>query len=114
MSLIYVGRNTYFGNPVIRGKKCPVCKKVHKEDGETLPCYEKYLRARLSGIPARQNWGKALASTISWMPNTEHFQENFDLLKHYVQKGDQLACPGCKRGSPTCHARILEKLMKEE
>lgn len=49
---VYIGRagkgqDGYFGNPVRIGYKCPVCSSVHSSGGDTLPCYEKYLRDRL-------------------------------------------------------------------
>ena len=45
---VYIGRPGkgevgYFGNPIVVGKECPICGEIHQR-GETLKCYEKYLR----------------------------------------------------------------------
>lgn len=32
-----------FGNPVVKGRSCLVCHKVHEKNGDTLPCYKKWL-----------------------------------------------------------------------
>lgn len=50
---VYIGRagkgfDGYFGNPCKVGVDCPVCKNIHKEGSETLPCYERYLYSRLA------------------------------------------------------------------
>lgn len=49
---VYIGRagkgmDGYFGNPVAVGKTCIVCGKTHVGGGETLPCYEVWLKRRL-------------------------------------------------------------------
>lgn len=46
---VYIGRpgrghDGYFGNPIVKGRECPVCGETHTTAGSTLPCYEKYLR----------------------------------------------------------------------
>lgn len=41
------GQDGYFGNPVKRGQPCPVCGKIHHDNGSTLPCYREYLLNRL-------------------------------------------------------------------
>lgn len=55
--IVYVGRETGrfvgkkfigwnaspLGNPIRRGRECPVCKGTHKTDVSTLPCYSKHL-----------------------------------------------------------------------
>lgn len=50
---VYIGRegheeDGYFGNPVVKGKKCPVCNGKHEKPGDTLPCYKKYLWKRVN------------------------------------------------------------------
>jgi len=42
------GRSGYFGNPVIIGKKCPVCCEVHRNGGSTLPCYTECFNRRMA------------------------------------------------------------------
>lgn len=49
---VYIGRaghgeDGYFGNPVVPGKRCPVCRRVHQARGETLPCFEVWARQRV-------------------------------------------------------------------
>lgn len=56
---VYIGRNSrgqvsstpgqhgYFGNPCVKGERCPECGVVHQAPAQTLPCYERYLRLRL-------------------------------------------------------------------
>jgi len=49
---VYIGRSgrgafSVLGNPVIRGDLCPVCGQVHDYRGDTLPCFERYARARM-------------------------------------------------------------------
>jgi len=78
-----VGRTTPFGNPVRIGATCPICSHVHTTAGSTIPCYTKYLDARLSTDPSFVT----LVLSLS---------------------GHRLWCPGCGTTSPTCHARVLE------
>lgn len=59
---VYIGRpgkgeTGDFGNPVVKGRPCPLCGGVHCTAGETLPCFEKYARARLASDPA---WADAV------------------------------------------------------
>ena len=50
----YIGRagkyapQAIFGNPIVKGQRCRVCGRTHLDGGSTLPCYEIYLRSRLS------------------------------------------------------------------
>jgi hypothetical protein len=41
-----------FGNPVKAGEPCPVCGLVHREPGDTLPCYRKWLAEKIASDPA--------------------------------------------------------------
>lgn len=41
------GKRGWLGNPVVRGKPCPVCGETHNKRGSTLGCYAEYLAARL-------------------------------------------------------------------
>lgn len=45
------GRDGYLGNPVVRGRKCPVCEAIHKDPGDTLNCYSKYAAGRVKTDP---------------------------------------------------------------
>jgi len=50
---VYIGRagrgqDGYFGNPVAMGRKCPVCRSVHRSGGSTLPCYKQWFANRLA------------------------------------------------------------------
>lgn len=52
---VYVGRpgkgqEGYFGNPIRVGEDCFVCGNVHGK-GETLGCFEAYVRQRLAVDP---------------------------------------------------------------
>lgn len=47
---VYIGRTNHkeglsgeWGNPIVKGQKCPECGKVHTEPGDTLKCYERQL-----------------------------------------------------------------------
>lgn len=42
-----IGEKGWLGNPVVKGKVCPVCSLTHAKNGDTLPCYESYLTSRL-------------------------------------------------------------------
>ena len=46
---VYIGRGGTLdlGNPIARGRDCPVCGMVHHDNGSTLPCYKQYLSDRL-------------------------------------------------------------------
>jgi len=49
---VYIGRagrgkEGYFGNPILKNKRCPLCNEVHVENGSTLNCYKKYLEIRI-------------------------------------------------------------------
>ena len=53
---VYIGRRGhgeegYFGNPVMLYQDCPVCKDIHTDRGDTLPCYAKYHYSRLRTDP---------------------------------------------------------------
>jgi hypothetical protein len=85
---VYIGRrgkgnDGYFGNPVIIGRKCPVCSKIHDDGGATLPCYEQYVRSRINTDPEFRSRVKAL-------------------------KGKTLGC-FCK--PKPCHGDILKKII---
>ncbi len=50
---VYIGRPGKgqagtLGNPVRIGYKCPECSEVHSDGGNTLPCYERWLRRRIT------------------------------------------------------------------
>lgn len=50
---IYIGRaghgqDGYFGNPIIRGKNCKICNRIHEKPGDTLECYNLYLSDRIA------------------------------------------------------------------
>lgn len=56
---VYIGRagkglKGTFGNPVVVGKLCPVCRSVHSTAGSTLQCYEADLVARMVRDPGFQ------------------------------------------------------------
>lgn len=45
-SYVYCGREGKgfagtWGNPIEKGKVCPVCDNIHKSPGDTLPCFKK-------------------------------------------------------------------------
>jgi hypothetical protein len=49
---VYIGRagrggKGFFGNPILRNKKCRLCNELHVEQGSTLSCYKRYLDRRL-------------------------------------------------------------------
>ena len=54
----------YFGNPVIRGQKCPICDGIHKDGGSTLQCYEVWLRNRIFIDPVYRESVKKLEGKI--------------------------------------------------
>lgn len=83
---VYIGRSGkgqdgYFGNPISKGKACPVCNKIHPDNGSTLSCYEEYLIFRINHDP--------------------EFKERVKNLQ-----GEILGC-FCKPGP--CHGDILAK-----
>lgn len=49
---VYVGRqgnghDGYYGNPIRRFMKCPVCRGSHSKPGGTVSCFEELARDRL-------------------------------------------------------------------
>lgn len=44
----YIGRPSPFGNPIIIGEVCPICRKTHNTAGSTLGCYRKYFINKVS------------------------------------------------------------------
>ena len=53
---IYIGRagcgqDGYFGNPVIKGIVCPICKEIHHTPKSTLPCFKMYFLNRVETDP---------------------------------------------------------------
>lgn len=49
---VYIGRagrgqSGEFGNPIARGRTCPVCGEVHYDAGSTLVCFKKYFLKRI-------------------------------------------------------------------
>ena len=49
---VYIGRagkgkSGYFGNPILKGKRCLYCGMIHDESGTTLDCYRDYLNKRI-------------------------------------------------------------------
>lgn len=45
------GRDGFWGNPIVKGELCPVCDQIHKEPGETVPCFRKVFEWRLLNDP---------------------------------------------------------------
>ena len=87
---VYIGRPgkgafSVLGNPVIRGDLCPVCGQTHEYRGDTLPCFERYARAR---IEKDSGYREAILALT----------------------GQVLGC-FCKPGP--CHGDILIKLWRE-
>lgn len=53
---VYIGRagqgqDGYFGNPVVLGRPCPVCREVHNFRGGAVACFEVYARRRILRDP---------------------------------------------------------------
>lgn len=49
---VYIGRpgkgqDGYFGNPIIVGEKCFICEQTHTSAGETVECFDVYMRYRI-------------------------------------------------------------------
>jgi hypothetical protein len=91
---VYIGRpgkglSGLFGNPISVGKKCPVCGKVHTGPGDTLPCFEDWLRLHMGMVPA--------------------FHEAVLGLR-----GKILVCFCKDRPSKPCHGDIYVKVLTEE
>lgn len=55
-----LGSNGVYGNPVIPGRVCPVCGDVHAAPGQTLPCFTRYLRDRMTRDPVFRTQVEAL------------------------------------------------------
>ena len=89
---VYIGRPKYgeegkgeWGNPIVRGRQCPLCSQTHPDAGSTLPCYRKYL------------WG------LLKDPKT--------LSRFLELRGQILGC-FCKPGP--CHGDIMKELLDYE
>lgn len=74
----------FFGNPIRLNHECQECKQVHRNTGDTLACYEKYLRRRLY--------------------IDSYFRERVEGLK-----GKRLLCFCKKRGDEPCHGDVLAR-----
>jgi hypothetical protein len=79
-----IGKHGWLGNPIKINEECIICKKIHKESGETLPCYEKYLKFRL---------------------NDDTFKKEFIKLKG--------KCLGCFCKPKPCHTDIMIKYLEK-
>ena len=80
-----VGETGWLGNPIYKGKPCPVCGQIHRAGGTTLPCYEVWLRCRLA--------------------DDVKFRAEFMKLR-----GEKLGCY-CKPAP--CHTDIMIKVLDE-
>ena len=81
------GETGYFGNPVVAGRVCPRCSKLHDLPGDTLPCFEAYFRERLAS-------------------------DSVFLSRVRALKGKVLGC-FCTVGNP-CHGQVIVKYLEEE
>ncbi len=50
---VYIGRkgkgkDGYFGNPIIIGRRCVLCNRVHSDNGSTIRCFRIYFFRRIS------------------------------------------------------------------
>ena len=52
-----ITRHTVFGNPIQKNTNCPVCQKVHRSAGDSIPCFKRYLWGRIK----EQFWARQLA-----------------------------------------------------
>ena len=53
---VYIGRAGkglpgYFGNPIVPGRQCLVCRRVHPTKQATLACFEQYATKRVETDP---------------------------------------------------------------
>ena len=104
--VIYVGRNTRYGNPIKRGSSCPLCGVVHSGIEAVLLCFRRYLWWRISGNgPGRL---VARRTTPRPLPDSDMLPDQFRAALLELD-GFVLVCPGCGVNVPNCHARILEE-----
>lgn len=66
---VYIGRaghgqDGYFGNPVKKWQRCYVCKDMHRENGETIPCYRKYFEERMRDDPEFRDQVESLRGKV--------------------------------------------------
>ena len=52
-----VTKNSVYGNPIPKRRKCPICQDVHQSAVETVPCFKRYLWSRMK----EERWSKKLA-----------------------------------------------------
>jgi hypothetical protein len=103
--VVYVGRNTRYGNPIKLGSFCPLCGKVHTDIDDVLVCFKQYLWWRITGngpgsLVARRTLPRPLPDSDM---SPDKFREAL-----FELEGKVLMCPGCGVNAPKCHARILE------
>lgn len=82
---VYIGRagkgqSGYFGNPIVKGRRCHVCGDTHWGNGATLDCYRR------------------------WLANKMDFDKEFK-KRVLALKGKTLVC-FCKPEFP-CHGDVL-------
>lgn len=63
------GNAPTFTNPIEKGEKCPVCGRTHRSEGETLPCYKRWLWRQLQENreyrhKVRDLWGEILVTAL--------------------------------------------------
>lgn len=93
------GEYGYFGNPIAKGKKCPVCGRTHKSGGSTLPCYRVWLETKIKSDPVyaaelRKLKGKVLGCWCN--PNPCHGEVIAALLEGWEPYfTETITCPDC-------------------
>ena len=99
-----IGRNTVYGNPCSKqGRKCGVCGQIHVNAGDSLQCYRKYLWGRIQN----ESWAVEVARKAG-VPIDEKRMFGHQVLDLRCEK---FFCPGCKKGSKTCHGTVLERAL---
>lgn len=95
--VIDVSRPSIWGNPYRIGTRGPD-GKLMLDAGSTLGFYERWLRGRLKNDYDFYFKAKVLAAQLD--------------SRHPLKI--RLYCRGCGWDSSTCHARVLERILKEE
>lgn len=103
--VVYVGRNTRYGNPVKRGSSCLLCGQLHTVIEDVLTCFKRYLWWRMTG----NGPGSLVArrTTPRPLPDSDILPDLFRAALLELD-GKVLMCPGCGVNARDCHARVLE------
>jgi len=119
---VYIGRagkgkDGFFGNPIVLGKRCDYCYQIHEEPGSTLDCYREYFlmkvennkefRNRVLGLKGKRLGcfckpkpchGDIIATWVDLVSEQDKYRVVFDMLNEL--NCEFYSLEGCAAGGP--------------